>query len=197
MTKKELAFIQFVKSECKKYGVKCSLRNTTYVKLSGNIKCSGWFDEEVPELVCSMNRTDWIEILAHEFSHLTQWVEQIDLWKKCMVSMPKVDEWLSGEPVRNIAKYLADSRDLELDNEKRAVKVIKRFNLNVDIDRYIRKANAYVFFYNRLRETRQWCTPGRSPYTNERLIAAMSNTFRMDYTKIPKRIEKIFIEENI
>jgi hypothetical protein len=197
MTKKEAAFIKFVKSECKKYGVKCSLRNTMYVKLSGNIKCSGWFDEEVPELVCSMNRPDWIEILAHEFSHLTQWVEQIDLWKKCMVSMPKVDDWLSGEPVRNIAKYLADSRDLELDNEKRAVKVIKRFNLNVDIDRYIRKANAYVIFYNRMKSTRQWAKPGRSPYTNERLIAAMPNTFRMDYTKIPKRIEKIFIEENI
>ncbi len=81
-TKKELEFIQFVKDECKKYGVKCSLRNVNYVKLSGNIKCSGWFDETIPELVSALNRKDWIEILAHEYSHLTQWVENIELWKK-------------------------------------------------------------------------------------------------------------------
>ncbi len=47
-TQKELEFIQFVKAECKKYGVKCSLRNTKYVKMDGNVRCSGWFDEEEP-----------------------------------------------------------------------------------------------------------------------------------------------------
>ncbi len=38
MNKKTKDFIKYVKSECKKYGVKCDLRNTKYVKLSGNIK---------------------------------------------------------------------------------------------------------------------------------------------------------------
>ncbi len=41
MNKKTKDFIKYVKSECKKYGVKSDLRNTKYVKLSGNIKCSG------------------------------------------------------------------------------------------------------------------------------------------------------------
>ena len=48
MNKKEKQFVSYVKSECKKYGVKCDLRKTKYVKLSGNIKCSGYFDEEAP-----------------------------------------------------------------------------------------------------------------------------------------------------
>ena len=150
MNKKEKEFVNYVKSECKKYGVKCDLRKTKYVKLSGNIKCSGYFDEDTPALVCSMNRPDWIEILAHEFSHLTQWIDQIPLWKKCMVSMPLVDEWLQGDEVPDIKKHLAVSRELELDNEKRSVKIIKKFGLDVNIDNYIKKANAYIFFYNRL-----------------------------------------------
>ena len=197
MNKKTKDFIKYVKSECKKYGVKCDLRNTKYVKLSGNIKCSGYFDEDAPVLVCSMNRLDSIEILAHEFCHLTQWVEQIDLWKACTISLPLVDEWLTGKDVPNIKKHLAVSRELELDNEKRAVKLIKKFDLGIDVDHYIRKANAYVFFYNRLLATRKWATPQNSPYTNQRIIEKMPRYFKADYSVTPKRIEKIFIQENL
>lgn len=197
MKKSDKDFIKHVKSECKKHGIKCDLRNTKYVRLSGNIKCSGYFDEDEPALVCSMNRPDALEILVHEFGHFTQWIEQIDIWKKCMISMPLVDEWLSGKEIPDIKKHLAATRELELDNEKRAVKLIKKFNLNIDIDHYIRKANAYVFFYNRLLATRKWPTPNNSPYTNQRIIEKMPRYFKTDYSVTPKRIEKVFIQENL
>jgi len=180
MNKKAKDFIKYVKSECKKHGIKCDLRRTKYVKLSGNIKCSGYFDEDEPALVCSMNRPDSLEILAHEFGHFTQWQEGIDIWKKCMVSMPLVDEWLEGKEVPNIKKHLAVCRELELDNEKRAVKIIKNFDLGIDIDRYIKKANAYVMFYNRLLATRKWATPKNSPYSNQRIIEKMPRYFMKD-----------------
>lgn len=111
--------------------------------------------------------------------------------------MPLVDEWLEGKDIPNIKKHLATSRDLELDNEKRAVKLIKKFDLDIDIERYIKKANAYVFFYNHMLATRKWASPKNSPYRNKRLIEAMPAHFRMNYKTTPKRIEKIFIEENI
>ena len=111
--------------------------------------------------------------------------------------MPLVDEWLTGKDVPNIKKHLAVSRELELDNEKRAVKLIKKFDLGIDVDHYIRKANAYVFFYNRLLATRKWATPQNSPYTNQRIIEKMPRYFKADYSVTPKRIEKIFIQENL
>lgn len=197
MNKKAKEFVKYVKQECKKYGIKCDLRRTKYVRLPGKLQCSGYFDEYNKELVCSMNRPDSIEILAHEFAHLTQWVDQIDLWKKADVSIPKVDDWLMGEEVRDIKKHLAVSRDLELDNEKRAVKIIKKFGLDIDIDQYIKKANCYIMFYNRMLATRKWCTSNNSPYSNKRLAKMMPNHFRMNYNKLPKKIEQVFIEEQI
>lgn len=197
MNKKAREFIKYVKEECKKYGIKCDLRRTKYVRLPGKLKCSGYFDDHDMELVCSMNRPDSLEILAHEFGHVTQWKDQIDLWKKADVSIPKVDEWLMGEDVPDIKKHLAVSRDLELDNEKRAVKIIKKFGLDIDIDQYIKKANCYVHFYNRMLATRKWCSPDNSPYNNKRLIKQMPAHFRMNYNKLPKKIEQVFIEEQI
>ena len=196
-TKKELQFIAHVKKVCKIYGVKCSLRKSKYVKMDGNVRCSGWFDEETPELVVAINREDWIEILAHEYSHLTQWVEQIPIWKKAEVSLGKVWEWLDGKNRKNIQEHISVARDLELDNEKRSVAIIKEFDLNVDIDNYIRKANAYVQFYNWIAITRRWSKPNNSPYKNEKLKSAMSTKFNMKYDKLTPKLEKIFREEEI
>lgn len=188
-------FIAFVKAECRKEGVKCDLRNTTYVKISNSIKASGYFDDTVPTLVCSMNRKDSIEILVHEYCHLTQWRENIPLWKAATPSIPAIDEWLSGKEVKGIEKHIANARDLELDNEKRSVKIIKEFELPVNIENYTRKANSYVHFYNYMLISRRWCTPAVSPYTNKALIEAMSPKFNMNYKKLSKKLEKIFISE--
>lgn len=193
----EKEFIKFVKQECKKHNIKCILKNTKTVKLDETSRCSGYFDEE--NLVVAMNRPDAIQILVHEYGHLTQWAEQCDVWIQCgkNESHDKLYRWLNGEKVRNIQKAIALCRDLELDNERRSVKLIKKFNLNVDIDLYIKKANAYVQFYNYLMVSRKWCKPNNSPYKNRRLLRVMPAKFNMDYKKLSKKVLRIFIEENI
>ena len=197
MTQKEKNFIEWVKDQCFEYGVKCMLKNVKYLKLSGNIKCSGYFDSEVPELVVAINRKDWIEILVHEYCHLTQWVEKIPLWDKSATSLAKVDDWLGGQEVRGISRHLGIARDLELDNEKRAVALIREWDLKVDVEHYIKKANAYVQFYNYMGISRRWSKPGNSPYSNENLINEMPDKFNMNYKKMSKKVEKVFKQENI
>ena len=123
-TKNQLAFIDHVKNECKINNFKCSLRPTTFVKFGNNMKCSGWMDEDKREIVVSMNRPDWIEILAHEYSHLTQFLDKLPLWNKAGESIDSIERWLNGEEVDDIDIHLGVSRDLELDNEKRTVKII-------------------------------------------------------------------------
>ena len=142
-----------------------------------------------------MKRLDAIEILVHEYGHLTQWVDDTPLWKSVEVSMPILDGWLAGTEHPDIAKHIGNCRDLELDNEKRAVNIIKKFELPIDIPRYRKKANSYVMFYNYMLISRRWCTPKNSPYSNKRVIEAMPDKFNMNYNKLPKKIEKLFTEE--
>ena len=200
MTDKEMRFVKWVKKQCRKHGVKCDLRKVKYLRLSGNIKCSGYFDDTTdkkPCLVVSMNRQDWIEILVHEYCHLTQWAEGIGLWETAGESLAVMEEWLGGTEVPDIKTHLANARDLELDNEKRSVELIRRWGLNVDIDHYIRKANAYIQFYNYMGKTRRWSNPQNAPYGNPNVVKEMPNTFRMNYKRMSKRIEKIYVNENI
>ena len=196
-TSEEKEFLDFVKSECKKYGVKCDLRRTKYVKMTSSMICSGWFDESVPELVVAMNRQDWIEILVHEYSHLTQWVDKEPIWVKSEKSLSKVWDWLDGKNCKNIGSHIDVARELESNNDRRAVKIIKKFNLDVDLDQYIQKSNAYHQFYNWLKVTRKWCKPTNSPYKNQRLVNSMPKTFIKDGSILLPKYEKIFREEKI
>ncbi len=197
--KNNTKFIKFVKEECEKHEVKCNLVPTKHIDYSGDIKCGGWFDGYEKELAVAMKHKDSMSLLVHEYSHMTQWIDDIDVWKKCMdeESHDKVDKWISGEYVDNINYYIDNCRDLELDNEKRAVKLIRKFNLEIDIDIYIKKANAYVQFYNYIKLSRKWSVPKNSPYNNDRIMNNCPNKFTMDYSKISRKLEKIFREENI
>ena len=195
-------FLELVKKKCKKHGVKLDIRNTTFVKLD-NIKCSGYFDGgDKPRLVVAGKRPDMASILVHEFAHLTQWVEGIELWDASNDSINKLTEWLGGKRIKNIRKHIELCRELELDNEKRASKYVKKYNLGIKVSDYIRRANAYVLFYNCLLVSRKWSNPKNSPYTNKNLSKVMSNKFDMDYTIQEKTILKpkilnVFITEKI
>jgi hypothetical protein len=196
-TAKEQRFINMIKRNCKKYGIKCELRNVKYLKLSGNIKCSGYFDETDGKLVVAMNRRDWIEILAHEYCHLTQWIDGVSVYKLGGNAVSKVDEWLEGKNIRSIKKWLGYARDMELDNEKRTVALLTNWGFGLDLKLYVKKSNAYVQFYNYLYHSRKWSKPENSPYTNRNVLAAMPTKFNMNYEEMDEDIFKLFQREGI
>jgi len=205
MDKKTEKFIAFVKDECKKNGVIFKPYKRSYIKLTNDIKCGGYFDDgSDPEsrratLAFAQGRKDFIELMVHEYCHMTQWIDGIDLWEVCADSMCIIDEWLSGvdHPKKLINSAINNSRDLELDNEKRAVEIFKKWDLPVDVDLYIKKANAYVHFYNYMKISRKWSSPGNSPYTNKNIMEAMSSKFDMDYTELSKGLADLYKQENI
>jgi len=99
--------------------------------------------------------------------------------------------------VPDIDYHLGMARALELDNEKRSVELMRKWGLDVDIDNYIRKANAYIQFYNYMGKTRRWSNPQNAPYGNPNVVKQMPTTFRMNYKRMSKRVEKVFVNENI
>ena len=192
MNKNVQDFLQYVKSECKANDIKIDLRKRKYLVLSGNIKCSGYFDSENKVLVVATKREDWLPILVHEFGHFTQWMDDCKEWRNSGDSLGDVDAWLGGKEIKNIKRSLGKSRDLELDNEKRSVAIIKAWGLPIDVKTYTQKANAYVQFYNWMFFTRRWCTPQNSPYKNPKIYGEMPTTFRMNYKQMSPKYKKIF-----
>ena len=197
LSKNDLKFIEHVKRHCKELGIKCDIRNVSYVKLSSHTRCSGWFDSDNKQLVAAMNSPDGLGVLVHEYAHLTQWQDKIPMWNKTSHSLSIIDKWLSGKEVNDIEKHISNARNLELDNEKRTVKLIKKWGLSIDVEEYVKKANAYVIFYTWMLITRKWSKPNNSPYKNERVLEVMSPKFNMGYSKISKKVLKVFTEENI
>jgi len=167
-------FTEMVTSECKRNGVKLGLRKGKFVRLGG-FKCSGYFGDDPPRLIASMGHPDSKTILAHEFCHMTQWIDGISLWTLGEKGIEEIDNWLLGKDVDDIDLHIANSRSLELDNEIRTSRLVEEYDLGMDVDLYIKKSNAYVLFYNWLRETRRWSKPGNSPYMNKRILSMMSN----------------------
>jgi hypothetical protein len=146
-----------------------------------------------------MGKPDGLEILVHEYCHLTQWQDGFHLWKKANRALPVIDEWLEGKYKRpqTLNKAFEIAIGLERDNEMRSVRMINEWGLSIDTDKYIKRANAYLMFYNWLKQTRKWSNPNNTPYGNKRIVAAMPTNFKLDYSKLPKRFEKLYREENI
>ena len=202
-SKNDKAFIQFVKDECKRLGVKTHIKDVKYVKLSPTIRCSGYFDDADPDkgaiLACSMGKDDGLEILVHEYCHLTQWQDELPLWNQANKALPIIDEWLAGKYKRpqTLNKAFEIAIALERDNEMRSVRMINEWGLSIDVDKYIKKANSYLMFYNWMKQTRRWSKPNNQPYHNKRIVEAMPTNFKLNYSKLPKKFEILYKEENI
>jgi hypothetical protein len=190
-------FIKHVKSECRAHGIKFRLKPTKTVSTPENIRCVGYCEpDDLKELFVARKDQNWLMTLVHEYAHLTQWIDQCKEWKDTY-KIDNVDEWLNGKEVPNIERALAITRDMELDNEKRSVKLIKKWNLPIDVKTYTRKANAYVMFYNYLYITRRWCHPDNSPARNPKVWKKMPASFRMNYQVMEEKYIKIFEEAGI
>ena len=104
--------------------------------------CSGYFSDD--ELLCLTNREDWIEILVHESCHMDQFLEDDPLYTHPLVK--DFDIWDSSllkhcpEKAEEAFKVWTE---MEIDCDIRSVKKIKKYNLPIDVDEYIRRANCY------------------------------------------------------
>jgi hypothetical protein len=198
--------ISYIKSECDKNDVKLSIKKGKYVKVN-NLKTSGYFESTKQELVCAKQNPNFLIVLAHEFCHMTQWIDskcgKCNIWLKYEKSNLSIfDEWLldkSKNYRKNTLKAaLFKSLNLELDNERRTHKLLKSFGMNQkELDLYVQKSNAYVLFYLYILETRRWYKPGNAPYENKAVVSSMSKKFNMNYKSLSNRIRKVYIEQNI
>ena len=153
------------------------------------IDVGGYFtDEPFPELALALATPSWAETMIHEVCHMQQWVEKSPLWKNEHPT-ELVDYWYDGKcelTKDQLDTYFNALIDVEVDAERRSIKMIKEYEIPIDTKKYAQKANAYLYCYHEYRRRRKWNVPGKAAYLIPEIVAEMpTNLSKRDY-KNPK-----------
>ena len=158
-----------VATDCQSYKIGFHLVPDKYVEADG-IKCSGYFDEV--DLKVAAQKEDWLDVLVHESCHLDQWLEKHPLWDKADAGITTIEKWCSGTNYSEakLIQSFKDTIELEWDCEKRTEKKIKKYKLNIDMVRYRKQVNSYLFSYWITKRDRKWYP---FPYNNPKIVRRM------------------------
>lgn len=180
-----------VKRQCKIYGIELVLSPSNNVVLTDDFSenCSGYFCETDKALVVACGRPfkEWFEILIHEFCHMEQWKSD-ERWSKWNDNTGKTWDWLAGNVMLNktqLSNMLDLMVELEKDCEMRAVEKIKKWELPINLTRYVKKANLYLYSYYMLPTLKRFPT---GIYTDEVLIEMSPKGFKKSYKKVPENM---------
>jgi len=171
------------------------LKKTPTVLAEDTIECSGYFDEKSLVVATGDSQENWLPILIHESGHLDQYIEKISIWQDGESSIDSIDAWLKGKPLHNrdIVKCFKSVIKLELDCEKRTIKKIKKYKLDIDKNLYIQKANAYLFSYWATFRNKKWFP---FPYNNPHIYSCMPKKFlkEEEYLKKDTKFLNFFVQ---
>lgn len=180
-----------ISRRCWRFGVAVLLSPGRTVDSDG-YPCGGYFDEDRMTLVVAMGRNEatWLEVLVHEYCHVTQYIEGMPLWD---AYRDEVWDWLGGKRIADPKGAVASIRELEADCERRAVRLSRELNAPVDLEMQCRAANAYLHFHNVMLETRKWYRPDVVMREMPELLAAANPTIDKDFTKTPAKLRKALL----
>jgi len=196
----EAQFFKDLEIKAAKANVTLNFPKKSITKLDG-YECYGYFwgedDQTKGELVVvkEISKEKFFEVLVHESCHMDQWIENCDVWKNYNAECAeKISLWARGKiDLRKSEsnKYMTDFIQMELDCEKRTIKKTKKYKLPIDTKKYIQKVNAFLLFYPAV-VAKHKIKKSYSPDQEEEIVCNMSSRFYEDYSKVSKRVQKIF-----
>ncbi len=173
----------------------------------GGIECNGYFDHQGktgPELAIAINgpQEKWEKVMIHEYNHMMQWAEDCDAWKNtffdedrqvdcCQLLDYCLQDFIDLKSER-LRRVIGGGIEVELDCEKRTVEMIKNLGLDIDVDDYTQKANAYVLFYHWIARTKEFYTIGREPYSIPECYEVFSKKFDENYKRLSYNQQEAF-----
>lgn len=165
----------------------------------------GWFgaEEGEKEFVVALDHDMGFEVFVHEYCHYLQWRDNRQLWDRSLITYDILFDWIdkpdSNYSDEEIDQSLHDILEIEHDCETKALKLLKNNPIEgVNIDKYVRAVNAYLFHYHLNRKLRK---RPKQPIYSDRVLAAMSNIFAnnleyyLDPFNMTELMESAFLPE--
>ena len=170
-TKKLLADVA---AKCVANKIELRITNTHAVTVDNNIITSGYFDDT--SLVVAGGKKDWVDVLAHESSHMDQFLQKDPTYMHSDNSLNAIDGWLAGKEFSNtdLIRKICVIVKMELDCERRTVAKLKKYKIYPSMENYIKQVNAYLLGYWATFRDRVWCP---FPYNNKKIVNKMPGKF--------------------
>lgn len=171
--------------------VKLNMGRYTYVD---NTKCGGYFDDGARILVTALGNKYWKSVFIHEGCHMDQYLENSKYWRELYVNKEDISvdfwDWLSGIniPKKRLIAATKVLQNLERDCERRTIKKIKEYKVNIDLNNYIQIANHYLYSYTHILKSRNWESSCRKNFK----ISTLPTILLKNHTVIPKNILRQF-----
>jgi hypothetical protein len=98
------------------------------------------------------NFLDNFPLFLHEYCHFLQWKngEHFDSTS----SLTKFGEWIAYKSEKFSIKDIRNIQQMELDCDKKVIRLVKKYQLPIDISIYKKMTNSYVLSYNYIFEKR-------------------------------------------
>ena len=187
-------FIKFVRSELSHYGMKLIFGRGVEVN-TGGFRSSGYFDES--KIKVASKCPDWLTVLVHEYSHFLQWRNRAEEYEDMLVnntdSLFIIHRWIDGEEFRpsTVKKAFVKARRMEKKCEMMALDLIKKHNLPIKEDHFIKQANCHIYYYHMMEKTRKRFIKNEMFYCRA-LERVIPNTFQCNNIHyIPQKVYQL------
>ena len=191
-------FEEKIRQSCGYWGVALQVDRERYVNDGTDSDSNGWFDGTIPKLAYAKGHDAWFPAALHEYNHMCQWQEKDPIFfSDLQVEADKhLWEWLSREvelSPEDARKYAMVYLQLELNCERRSLKMITDLDLPLDPERYAQTANAYIMFYHLVQKYRKWYKIEEEPYHIEEIVSAMPKDLHtLNYEEISDEMVTLF-----
>lgn len=149
----------------------------------------GFFSKDKFACFANCRFNYWLSIYVHEYCHFLQYLDNnVDKNDEFFIT---IEDWINGKKIniKKIQKSIDYIQKIELDCEKRSIKLIKKYKLPINIETYCQKSNSYIFFYNYCYLRKQWIDYGdQPPYKLPKIYQLFPKHLLNDFSKINKKI---------
>jgi hypothetical protein len=191
-------FLKYISEDCEERGITILVSLQDFVKCDA-LKTNGYYDDVNKVLAVSVNKPleEWLRILVHEYAHSLQHKEKCKIWLDGQDSYTKFFNWQDGSEKlskKELDLHCRRAQMIELDCERRALKLISKFKLPLDKKEYCKKGSSYIYFYLFLKKMGKWYKIGHEPYRNERILSMMPDNLDGNYNKLSKQLMQLYME---
>lgn len=192
MDSRNRQFVKHVRDHLAQYGMKLIIGKGKCVNVDG-FRCSGCFDES-GKAIRIARHCKFLPVLVHEYCHFLQYINNSKVYEKSYKASTIVDGWLKGKNYapKEVKRAFFIVRAMERDCEKRAVRLIELFQLNIDKEMYAKRAHVYIYSHFMMEKSRKFYSFKRNPYYCQSVLRIMPSTMAvMSHVSIPSKVYSV------